>query len=168
MSEILQLNDIVNNPEYYMVIKHKSCTVPNREEFIMKVAENNILLALSCKQQSFLPEDSLVAKLISKAVDNIVKYENTVEVYRSFIFLANLYKLDIIEQYIRNIPSTTHFEFLNSVLLQPYCENSFSFLFNAVNLIRNERNEKRIDENSFYKPSNHLLYETETFSITNS
>lgn len=160
MSKILQLNDIVNNPKYYWAVKHKSCTVPNREEFIMKVAENNILLALSCKQQSWLPEDSLVAKLISKAVDNIVRYENTVEVYRSFIVLANLYKLDIIEQYIRNIPSTTHFEFLNSVLLQPYCENSFSFLFNAINHIRNERNEKRIDENSFYKPSNTLLYES--------
>lgn len=154
MSEILQLIDIVNNPEYYIVIKHKSCTVPNREEFIMKVAENNILLALSCKQQSWLPEDSLVAKLISKAVDNIVRYENTVEVYRSFIVLANLYKLDIIEQYIRNIPSTTHFEFLNSVLLQPYCEHSFSFLFNAINHIRNERNEKRIDENIFYQSNN--------------
>lgn len=89
-----------------------------------------------------------------------MRYENTVEVYRSFFLLANLYKLDIIEQYIRNIPSTTHFEFLNSVLLQPYCENSFSFLFNAINHIRNERNEKRIDENSFYKPSNTLLYES--------
>lgn len=155
----LQLNDIVNNSKYYWAIKQKSCTVLNREGFIMEVAESNILLALSCKQQSFLPEDLLVAKLISKAVDNIVKYENTVEVYRSFIFLANLYKLDIIEQYIRNVPSIAHHEFLNTVLLQPYCENSFSFLFNAVNLIRNERNEKRIDENSFYQPSNHLLYE---------
>ena len=154
MSKILQLNDIVNNPKYYWAVKHKSCTVPNREEFIMKVAENNILLALSCKQQSWLPEDSLVAKLISKAVDNIVRYENTVEVYRSFFLLANLYKLDIIEQYIRNIPSTTHFEFLNSVLLQPYCENSFYILFNAINHIRNERNEKRIDENIFYQSNN--------------
>lgn len=126
----------------------------------MKVAESNILLALSCKQQSFLPEDSLVAKLISKAVDNIVKYENTVEVYRSFFLLANLYKLDIIEQYIRNIPLIAHHEFLNTVLLQPYSEHSFSFLFNAINHIRNERNEKRIDENSFYKPSNTLLYES--------
>jgi hypothetical protein len=155
----LQLNDIINNSKYYEVIRQKSCTVPNREEFIMEVANSNILLALSCKQQSFLPEDLLVAKLISKAVDNIVKYENTVEVYRSFIFLANLYKLDFIEQYIRNVPSIAHHEFLNTVLLQPYCENSFSFLFNAVNLIRNERNEKRIDENIFYQQSNTLLYE---------
>ena len=72
MSEILQLIDIVNNPEYYIVIKHKSCTVPNREEFIMKVAENNILLAFACKQQSWLPEDSLVAKLISWTLLNSI------------------------------------------------------------------------------------------------
>ena len=153
MSNSRNLIDIVNDPNYYMVIKHKSCTDSNRVGFIMKVAENNILLAFECKQQSFLPETSLIEQLISKAVDNIVKYENTVEVYRSFILLAKLYKLDIIEQYIRNIPFFAHHEFLNSVLLQPYCEDSFSFLLHAVNSIRNERNEKRIDENTFYQPN---------------
>ena len=154
MSKILQLNDIVNNPKYYWAVKHKSCTVPNREEFIMKVAENNILLALSCKQQSWLPEDSLVAKLISKAVDNIVRYENTVEVYRSFFLLANLNERDLILQNIRNVPSTTHFEFLNSVLRQPNCASSFYFLFRIVNRIRQERNEELINENIFYQSNN--------------
>jgi hypothetical protein len=104
-------------------------TQNEREDFILRLAETDILLAAECKMSSVAKEDNLIKNITQKSEKNCLDIDSDKNIINHSLLLIELHEIDKIYDFIKNLnESKSSKEIVSSIIQNCDFDMMFDFI----------------------------------------